>query len=197
MDIGPYGNLAEMIEVSRGYHRSHVAVATQVLQVRGLCLLIHPKCLEAVGGFDPWFGLGNFEDDDHNLRTRLAGFTLWVAEGAYLFHAGSTTFKQLNIDYQSSIQRNSEVLARKWGLADSTNWVGITEKPDDIALCVPLRPGPEAEKRFVIPINGQPIDLLREASDVEFAAWVMHALRARPRDERRAVIEILDNRDAA
>lgn len=197
VEVGSYSGLAEMLEVSRPYHRVHAGAVSQVLQVRGLCLLIHPKCLETIGGFDPCFGLGNFEDDDHNLRTRLAGFTLWIAEGAYLFHAGSTTFKSLKIDYQASILRNSEVLASKWGLTSSASWATMTEKPEGVELYIPLQLDTRSADRYVIAINGQPVDLLREASDVEFAGWVMHELSSRPRDCRRAVIEILDDRRSA
>jgi hypothetical protein len=192
VDLGGYSGLAEMLEAGRKYHHDHAAAVTQVLQVRGLCLLIHPKCLEAVGGFDPLFGLGNFEDDDHNLRTRLAGFTLWVADGAFLHHAGSTTFKQLNINYSVSIQRNSAALAHKWGLQTSENWVSVTEKPEGVDLFIPLDSRSQEGSRCVVSINGQPVDLLREASDVEFAGWVMHALSTRPREIRRAVIDVIE-----
>lgn len=198
VDIGSYGSLTEMLEISRQYHLSHASAVTQQFQVRGLFMVIHPKCLDAIGGFDLRFGLGNFEDDDYNLRARLAGFTLWVADGAYLYHAGSTTFKQLNVDYQASIRRNGETLARKWGLSDFTHWAGVTEKPAGVDLYVPLREEEQhMGERLAIPINGQLVDLVHEASDVEFAGWVMYVLGSRPRQERRAIIEMLDDRKSA
>jgi hypothetical protein len=73
----------------------------------------------------------------------------------------------------------------------------MTDKPEGVELYVPLLAGTQSAERFVIAINGQPVDLLKEASDVEFAGWVMHALRSRPRDDRRAVIEILGDRRSA
>ena len=73
VDVGTFGNLSEMHYRAELWQRDKVNSATPSRQVRGLFLLIHPDCLREIGGFDPIFGIGNFEDDDHNLRCRLAG----------------------------------------------------------------------------------------------------------------------------
>lgn len=161
----------------------------QEVQLRGLFLLIHPDCLEKVGGFDPRFGIGNFEDDDHNLRTRLSGFTLWIAEGAFLHHKGSKTFQKLGIDYNANIQRNGETFGEKWQIMHLEEWPGLETYPDDVSLFVPL--DFEFTDRHITKINGEMIDLVHEAGEIEFAAWVMNAVRAHPRARRREVIDCI------
>ena len=156
-------------------------------------MLIHPDCLKAVGGFDPQFGLGNFEDDDYNLRCTLAGFTSWIAEGAFLFHHGSSTFRRLGIDYEASMARNAEQMRKKWDLERVEDWAKITQAPENVSLFVPLgRPLHQAE--FPVRVNGEKIDLVKQATDKEFAGWLTKRLRDKPNDFRKAVIELIEGR---
>ncbi|HMS54993.1 MAG TPA: methyltransferase domain-containing protein [Fimbriimonadaceae bacterium] len=106
VDIGAFNDIRSMHFRAETWHRQHHNSADQAIQVRGLFLLMTPECLDAIGGFDPIFGIGNFEDDDLNLRCRLAGYSLWIARGAFLFHHGSKTFTDLKVDYSANIQRN-------------------------------------------------------------------------------------------
>lgn len=189
VDIGQFSTVSEMHYRAEAWQREHRNSGTQAVQVRGLFVLIHPDCLKQVGGFDPCFGLGNFEDDDYNLRTRLAGFTNWIADGAFLFHHGSQTFKSLNVDYSANIARNSEIFARKWGLDSSDQWVQLDLNPTDAPLFVPLSAA--LMQDHPIRVNGETIDLVSQASDLEFAAWVMRQLGAQDRSRRKDVIELL------
>jgi GT2 family glycosyltransferase len=189
IDIGGYDSYQAMMYRAEQHHRSKHSSATQVFQLRGLFLLIHPECLNEIGGFDPRFGIGNFEDDDYNLRARLAGFSLWIADGAYLHHHGSSTFKKLKIDYEANIQRNCEAMVAKWGLTRIEDWPAVDATPEGVSLYVPLTARPPKELQVVI--NGEPLDLIHQASDIEFAAWVMNQMNQKPRDVRRAVVEAL------
>jgi GT2 family glycosyltransferase/SAM-dependent methyltransferase len=190
VDIGSYAEYAQMLEMAELHHRSNHSRASQATQVRGLFLLIHPDCLNTVGGFDPRFGIGNFEDDDHNLRTRLAGFSLWIADGAFLHHAGSQTFKSMNIDYDLNIQRNLGLIMEKWGFADFNEFLTISSVPESTSLFVPLT-ATAASSGYTAKINGETIDLVNQASDMELAAYVMNSLRGRPRECRLALLEAL------
>lgn len=194
VDVGAFHSYSELLDRVAFYRRTQHSSVTQVRQIRGLLLLIHPHCLETVGGFDPIFGLGNFEDDDHNLRTHLAGFSLWIADGAFLYHHGSTTFRQLEVDYEANINRNSEALRKKWCLRRSSDdWLTIAEIPEGVSLKVELDSWRETHVDDVIVINGESVDLVRQASEMEFAAWVMSAMRKHPREFRRSVIELIRN----
>ncbi len=82
----------------------------------GLCLLIKRAVLDRVGGFDPRFWPGNFEDDDFSLRVLLAGFAIWVADDVFIHHHGSRTFVEQRIDYGALLHRNLARFKAKWGV---------------------------------------------------------------------------------
>lgn len=189
VDFSPVSDAAEMREQADQYWKSHHSSASQTLQLRGLFMLLSRECLEAVGGFDPRFGIGNFEDDDHNVRTRLAGFTLWVASGAFLFHHGSSTFRSLKVDYESNIRRNMEAMVRKWQLDRLDDWLDLAEAPEGVDLYQPLEARFDAAHR--IRINGESVDLIHQASDIEFAAWIMNQPQVRTPEGRKALLETL------
>jgi GT2 family glycosyltransferase len=189
-DIGPYTDYKTMLYRAEQFIRGRWRSVNQSCQVRGLFMLIHPDCLRDVGGFDPAFGLGNFEDDDHNLRCKLAGYTLWVAAGAFLYHHGSSTFRRLNLNYEESIQENMRVFMNKWRIARIEDWPKIAEKPATVSLFVPLA---DPMCRYEVTIEGQPVDLLGEATEKQFASWVADKLEHEPGISRRAMVELLDN----
>ncbi len=196
VEIGGFQDLMGMMVRAERFHRSHHSSVTNHPQVRGLYLLIHPECLNAIGGFDPRFGLGNFEDDDYNLRAKLFGFTSWIADGAFLYHHGSTTFSKLELDYQGSIERNQQVFQWKWDLANIEDWPHLDAAPEGLGLFIPLTEARNPE--FAVNVNGrETIDLIHEASDTEFAAWVYERMRHRPRDFRRAVVQLFVERAEA
>lgn len=196
VDIGIYTDIQSMQTSAAAYHRQHHSSVTETDQVRGLLLLITPECLSAVGGFDPRFGLGNVEDDDHNLRCRLAGFSLWIVDGAFLHHTGSATFKDLGLDYQLSIARNGQLFAEKWRLGVLADWSELRRAPKGVKLFVPLTARAEASG-FELVVNGETVDLVHQASDLEFTAWLVEQLRGKPRTERVPVIEAFARKLAA
>lgn len=141
VELGSMESYAEMIYRADRWRVTHHDAAFQTSQVRGLFMLIHPDCLHVIGGFDPIFGLGNCEDDDHNVRAQFAGFTLWVSEGAFLYHSGSQTFKALNTDYRSLVQHNAELFSRKWNAVGGIEGYSIAGMPEGMKLHVPLDAG--------------------------------------------------------
>lgn len=138
VSIGEIADYRDMLVKAEPLLRAKALSVTRVQQLRGLFMLIHPRCLAAVGGFDPLFGLGNFEDDDHNVRTALAGFSLWMADGAFLYHMGSTTFRKLDVDYQALIRENGQKLCDKWRIASVDDVWAFKQPPIHVALRVPL-----------------------------------------------------------
>lgn len=193
IEIGAYGNLPDMIDLSAKYHLHHHSSATQAMQVRGLFFLLHPDCLSDIGGFDSRFGLGNFEDDDLNVRARLAGYSLWIAEGAFLHHAGSSTFKSLNLDYQANIQRNLNAFLDKWGIAKFEH--AFVVEGANQPLFIPLN-SKKVSSGYSINYNGESLDLVHQASDIEFAGWIVSKLKGRNPEERLPILRML-SQDAA
>ncbi len=196
VDIGGYVNVPTMQQRAAEYHRTKHSSATQTNQVRGLYFLITPECLSEVGGFDPRFGIGNFEDDDHNLRTRLAGFSLWIADGAFLHHTGSATFKELNIDYSLNLERNMALILEKWGSIDFAELIANPTARAGLNLFQPLT-GKLEDSGFTVKINGEPVDLVHQASDMEFAAFLMQSLSGKPRTTRVTLLRLLQDESAA
>jgi len=188
VEIGKYTNFDEMIELSSAYHLQHHSAGTPTDRLRGLLMLIDPKCLEEVGGFDPIFGLGNWEDDDHNLRCRLAGYSLWIIDGAFLHHEGSATFKQAGLNYASTIDRNLELICEKWGVERVEDLFKIDRStlPLNISLSA-IQPA----SGHRVKIDNQVVDLVHQATDVEFAAFVFEAIKSRPREERLKILEAI------
>ncbi len=191
IDIGRYESYGEMLALSEIYHRKRHSAATQVLQLRGLFFLMAPDCLSDVGGFDARYGLGNFEDDDLNVRCRLAGYSVWIADGAFLHHVGSSTFRDLNLDYQANIARNMSLFFEKWQTSDIPQTLSLTSAPEGVPVFIPLA-SQGARSPFRITINGEPVDLVHQATETEFAAWIATVLRDRSREDRVPVLEALE-----
>ena len=82
----------------------------------GFCVLIRRALLEAIGGLDPRFGRGNFEDDDYALRARLAGYESWIAGDCFVHHDGGRSFAAAGVDLAASLAANWEIFKAKWGL---------------------------------------------------------------------------------
>ncbi|MBC7339106.1 MAG: glycosyltransferase [Firmicutes bacterium] len=89
------------------------------------CMLIKREVVDRVGGFDFSFGMGNFEDDDFCIRAQLAGFRIWIADDAFVYHLGSRTFLAQSIDYAALMRKNLEIFRAKWFLRDEGNTDGI------------------------------------------------------------------------
>jgi GT2 family glycosyltransferase len=90
--------------------------ATEVGRIIGFCMLVRRQVVNRIGGFDPGFEVGNFEDDDFCLRARLAGFRIAQAEDVFVHHFGGRTFAGLGLDRNASVLENWEIFKRKWNL---------------------------------------------------------------------------------
>lgn len=192
VEIGEFQDMNTLMGLCEKYHQAHHSNVTQHYMLRGFFFLITPDCLETLGGFDPVYGLGNYEDDDYCLRAKLAGFTHWIVDGAVIFHHGSQTFKGLGYDegrYKASIERNGQIFQWKWDVNDLNYWPTIEEKPEWVSLYIPF--DAVSEEHFKVNCNGNWIDLVNQASDIEFAKWIYDRMRVRHRDLRKEMIAIV------
>jgi len=113
----PYGDdLEAMQEFARGWSQRHSKNWEEALRVIGFCMLVKREVIEKIGGFDPRFGLGNFEDDDFCIRAQIAGFKIKIAHDVFVHHFGSKTFQSEQIDYRRLMLSNWEKFKGKWGL---------------------------------------------------------------------------------
>jgi len=86
----------------------------------GFCMLIKRAVIDRIGGLDPRFGIGNFEDDDFCLRAYIAGFRCCVAEDCFVHHFGSVTFRASGINYDKLLRTNWGIFKRKWSIPAET-----------------------------------------------------------------------------
>ena len=189
VELGEYTDLPSLMRKANDHLHTKKSSATPWNQIRGLCFIMSPECLSAIGGFDPVFGLGNFEDDDLCVRSKLAGFTNWIVDGAFLYHEGSKTFAALEIDYDANIARNMHVFNNKWKLENHFEFLTIAKAPKDVDLFVPL--DATYQSTHAIVISGENVDLLEQASDTEFAYWVYSVIREQGNDARDKVLKAL------
>ncbi|MHB8079338.1 MAG: glycosyltransferase, partial [Candidatus Krumholzibacteriia bacterium] len=94
---------------------AHAGEATAHWRAVGFCVLIRRPLLEAIGGLDPRFGRGNFEDDDYALRARLAGYESWIAGDCFVHHDGGRSFAAAGVDLAASLAANWAIFKAKWG----------------------------------------------------------------------------------
>ena len=89
----------------------------ELARLVGYCLMVRRDVLDRIGGFDPCFGIGNFEDDDLCLRIRTVGFRTWVAQDVYVHHFGSRTFASLGTAViVDTLDQGWEAFKQKWEL---------------------------------------------------------------------------------
>lgn len=96
--------------------RRHSGRGRDLTRISGLCMAIRRDLLVQIGGFDPQFRLGNFEDDDFALRARAAGWRLRLCEDSFIHHFGHRSFVQLDEDYDELLHENAARFCLKWGL---------------------------------------------------------------------------------
>src|SRR5690349_19929478 len=115
------------------------------------------------------FVLGNLEEDELNLRARLSGFPLWIAPGAFLHHVGSSSFKRLDLDHERGMSRNLALYFKKWHVHEVGEAMSLTALPQGLEPQVPLDAKVPRSSHFIT-INGAPVDLVYQASEVDLAS---------------------------
>ena len=81
----------------------------------GFALAFRRCVLDEIGGFDPQYGMGYFEDTDLCVRAALAGCRLCMCRNSYIYHYGSKSF---GLEYEKAkelILVNRDKFIAKWG----------------------------------------------------------------------------------
>lgn len=90
-----------------------------VYRVVSACLLIKREVFDKIGGYDFWFGLGMYDDDDWCLRTTIAGYKIAIVKHSFVYHLGTVTFYQDNEALQAAYEVNRLKYVRKWKLDEA------------------------------------------------------------------------------
>jgi GT2 family glycosyltransferase len=109
--------------------------------VMGLCMCIRREVIDEIGGMDPRYPIGNFEDVDYCVRTRAAGYEIAVCEDAFVHHFGSVSFRANGVDYNEHMTANFTRFVERWNV-----------RPDpllSVAVREPIRRGFSRASDFV------------------------------------------------
>lgn len=112
----PYESLEDLDTYAAERAQTYGESGDYISCIVGFCMLVRRAVVERIGGLDPVFGSGNFEDTDYCLRALLAGWVSWVAHGAFVHHYGHRTFIGAGIDWVASMKRNGKIFAAKWNV---------------------------------------------------------------------------------
>lgn len=110
----PYEDIADMPRFARENNLSDAARWRWVDRLTGFCLLFRRELFDGIGYFDEGFEIGNFEDDDYNIRVRLLGKNLVIAQDAFIHHFGSVSMKVLGDQFFEVNNRNQLYFMDKW-----------------------------------------------------------------------------------
>ena len=118
----PYRDLQEMQAFAAAYNRSDPARWQETDRITGFCLAFRRDVWERTGYFDEGYAVGNFEDDDYNIRVKLLGLKLVIARDTFIHHFGSVSVKALGPELAAVNARNAAYYGEKWG-HDPHGWV--------------------------------------------------------------------------
>lgn len=110
----PYEDVADMPRFARENNHSDTARWRRIDRLTGFCLLFRRELFEGIGFFDEGFEIGNFEDDDYNIRVRLLGKSLVMAQDSFIHHFGSMSMKVLGDQFWEVNDRNQQFFIDKW-----------------------------------------------------------------------------------
>lgn len=94
-------------------------------KICGFAMLITREMYDKTGGFDEQFNPGFLEDDDLSLQIRTAGKKLILCQNAFIYHAGSQSFRKRD-DINDLFKLNRDKIVSKWGF-DPTLYAAMSE----------------------------------------------------------------------
>ncbi|SFJ03401.1 Glycosyltransferase, GT2 family [Paenibacillus sp. UNC496MF] len=110
----PYTDERGIAAFARRYNVADPAKWQPTDRLTGFCLLFRRELFERTGYLDEGFEIGNFEDDDYNIRVRLQGYRLLAARDTFIHHFGSVSMKALGEKFQEVNDHNRDVYTAKW-----------------------------------------------------------------------------------
>lgn len=114
----PYGeNMEEMQAFAEKISESKEK-PWRTLRLVAFCTLIRKQIFDEIGMFDENFAVGNYEDDDFNIRSLLAKKKMYICRNSFIHHFMNVSFKQKNIQRERIMMKNKLLLEDKWDLAD-------------------------------------------------------------------------------
>jgi GT2 family glycosyltransferase len=108
----PEAGREEWLRMGAGLHASPSGHLMPAYRCDFFCIAIRAEVWQQLGGLDPAFGLGYYEDFDFSLRLREAGWEQAITEDVFVYHQGSASF-QASRAARALMKRNKQLLQRK------------------------------------------------------------------------------------
>ncbi|MDR7305275.1 glycosyltransferase [Rhodoferax saidenbachensis] len=112
----PEASLAQWLQIGETLHAHPTNQLMPAYRCDFFCIAIRRDAWEQLGGLDPAFGLGYYEDFDFSLRLRAVGLEQMITEDVFILHVGSATFKGSK-EARALIKRNKKLLQAKHSAA--------------------------------------------------------------------------------
>lgn len=102
----------EWLQIGRCLHDNPTRQLMPAYRCDFFCIAIRRDVWNKLGGLDPVFGLGYYEDFDFSLRLTQAGYRQLITEDVFVLHVGSATFKA-SPAARALMKRNKKLLQSK------------------------------------------------------------------------------------
>lgn len=103
---------AQWLEIGQWLHDHPSHQLMPAYRCDFFCIAIRRDAWQALGGLDPAFGLGYYEDFDFSLRLARAGYRQMITEDVFVLHVGSASFKA-SAAAKALMKRNKKLLQAK------------------------------------------------------------------------------------
>ncbi|WP_160034883.1 glycosyltransferase family 2 protein [Paenibacillus sp. An7] len=110
-----YQQIQDMWAFAERYSNSDPSQWRITDRLVGFCLLFRRELISEVGYLDEGYRIGNYEDEDWNIRIRLTDRKLAVAGDSFIHHYGSVSMKKLADQFEQTNDHNAKFYAAKWG----------------------------------------------------------------------------------
>lgn len=122
-----YHSINELHQFAYDYTTRHLCEEYRSVNVLALfCTMIKKQVIDACGYLDENYGIGMFEDDDYSEMAKSKGFSLTIAEDAFVHHFEGVSFKKLEDEtFNTIFQENKTFFEKKW----KTKWISHKKRP--------------------------------------------------------------------
>jgi GT2 family glycosyltransferase len=103
---------AQWMEIGQWIHNHPSHQLMPAYRCDFFCIAIRRDVWRELGGLDPAFGLGYYEDFDFSLRLTQAGYQQVITEDVFVLHVGSATFKA-SAAAKALMKQNKKLLQSK------------------------------------------------------------------------------------
>ena len=111
-----YHSVGELERFSYHYTAKHMNEEYKDINVLALfCAMIKRQVVDECGYLDEDYGIGMFEDDDYAESVKAKGYSLVIAEDAFVHHFEGISFKKLEDKaFVEIFNQNRELFEKKW-----------------------------------------------------------------------------------